>query len=77
MCAIIEIPSQMKFLSSTASLTSDNNARTQMLLNCTDYFEIDLRFLRSSGTTSKCDQMCFAVLTCATITSMYEEYFVV
>ena len=63
--------------SSVASLACDNNARIQALLNCTDYLEIDLRFLRSSGTTSKCDQMHFTVLTCATITQIYEKYFAV
>lgn len=62
---------------SVTSLIRDNSARIQALLNCTDCLEIDLRFLRSSGTTSKCDQMRFAVLTYATITQIYEKYFAV
>lgn len=69
-------PSSFSFATSLV-VYLDNSARIQALLNCMNCLEIDLRFLRSSGTTSKCDQIRFAVLTCVTITQIYEKYFAV
>lgn len=58
---------------SATSLTRNNDARTRRPLGiCTDRLEIEFKALmRSSGTTSKCDQM----RRVTTITQIYGKFF--